>query len=244
MQPISKYAYRVQHMDVGFQEKLRCVKLGNYLLHAAGLHANDNGFGVDVLTAENRAWVLSRFAVEMNRYPVAGEAFAVETWIENFERVFTTRNFRVTDADDVVIGSGTTIWCLIDIQERKAVDFGLKPDYKPFATGIPSLIGGVKKVAELNSEPISRHRIKYSDIDFNRHTNSMKYIEWMLDLLPMSYYVAKQVKRMDVQFVREALYGEVVDVLTDQPQPDCHVFGLKREGETVCKASFLFENVV
>ena len=49
---------------------------------------------------------------------------------------------------------------------------------------------------------------------------------------------------MDAQFVREALYGDVVDVFSDQPKPDCYLFGLKRNGETVCKASFLFENVV
>lgn len=240
---VGRYEYKVQPMDIGFRETLRFVKLGGYLLDAAGDHARDNGFGIDVLQQENLAWVLSRFAVEVYRYPSTEEPFFVETWIEDFGRIFTTRNFKVTDAAGTTMAAGSTIWCMIDTQLRKAVDLQSKQEYKTFATGIPPLIEKPVKIQSVSGEPVSRHRIKYSDIDFNHHTNSMKYLEWMIDLFPMDVYLHQQVKRMDINYVSEALFGDKVDIYSCTPQADVHMFNLKRDDEVVCKAQIVFENV-
>jgi medium-chain acyl-[acyl-carrier-protein] hydrolase len=240
----AEYLFQVQPIDVGFRERIRFVRLGAYLLDTAGLNASENGFGINVLHAEQRAWVLSRFAVEMSQYPKSGETFSIETWIEDFGRIFTTRNFCVRDASGEVIGGGSSIWCMIDMESRKAVDLRSKQEYEGFATGIPSPIDKPIKVLSPQSEPISRHRIKYSDIDFNRHTNSMKYLEWMLDLFPMEVYQHQQVKRMDVNYVNEAVFGDVVDIYRSTPELNRYVFGLKRGDDSICNAQLMFENVI
>jgi medium-chain acyl-[acyl-carrier-protein] hydrolase len=240
---VGRYEYKVQPMDIGFRETIRFAKLGGYLLDAAGEHAKDNGFGIDVLQQESLAWVLSRFAVEMYQYPSTEESFFVETWIEDFGRVFTTRNFKLTAANGATIGAGSSIWCMIDLALRKAVDLQSKQEYKDFATGTPPIIEKPRKVPGLSGEPVSRHRIKYSDIDFNHHTNSMKYIEWMIDLFPMEVYLHQQVKRVDINYVNEALFGDVVEICRDSPSLDVHAFDLRRGHDVVCKAQIVFENV-
>ena len=244
MNRVVSFEYRVQPMDIGFRESIRFTQMGAYLLHAAGQHADRNHFGVPDLQEQNLTWVLSRFAVEMYRYPVTEERFFVETWIEDFGRVFTTRNFKVTDEAGLVIGAGCAIWCMLDLTTRKAVDLKSKEEYKHFATGIPCLIERPAKVGALASEPVSRHRIKYSDIDFNRHTNSMKYLEWMVDLFPMEVYLNKQIKRMDINYLNEALFGEVVDICQEMPEPGRCVFDIRRGEEPICRAEILCENVI
>jgi medium-chain acyl-[acyl-carrier-protein] hydrolase len=126
----------------------------------------------------------------------------------------------------------------------KAVDLQSGYDYTGFATGIPSIIEKPLKISAPIGEPVSRHRIKYSDIDFNRHTNSMKYLEWMIDLFPMDVYLNQQVKRMDINYLNEALFGDVVDICREQPDANRYIFGLNRNGEALCKAQLLFENVI
>jgi medium-chain acyl-[acyl-carrier-protein] hydrolase len=242
MPKMAAYEYKVQPIDIGFRDNIRFTQLGGYLLHAAGENAHENGFGIDLLHRENLAWVLSRFAVEMERYPKNGEQFTVETWIEDFGRVFTTRNFKVLDGKGVAIGGGSSVWCMIDMQTRKAVDIQSKGDYKHFATGIPSIIDKPIKVPGILSEAVSRHRIKYSDIDFNRHTNSMKYLEWMIDLFPMEVYLNQKIRRMDINYINEALFGDVVEIYRETLQPDQYVFDLRREEEMICRAQILFEN--
>lgn len=242
MRKIARYDYKVQPMDVDFNDKVRFTQIGAYLLHTAGENAKENGFGINELHEEHLAWVLLRFSIEMERYPLAEESFQIETWIENFSRVSTTRNFKVLTASGEMIGAATSIWCLLDMNTRSAVDLKSKSEYAAFATGIPSLIEKPLRLPALEGESVSRHRIKYSDIDFNRHTNSMKYLEWMMDLFPLEVFLNRKVKRMDINYMNEALFGEVVEIYQDFRQTNRCLFDLRRGEDMICRAQILFEN--
>jgi acyl-ACP thioesterase len=243
MAKVFPYTYQVQAMDIGFRSSIRVTRLGTYLLHAAGLNADENGFGLEALQSGERTWVLSRLAMEMNRYPVLGDVFTIETWIEDIGRVFTSRNFRVLDASGAVMGGGASVWCLLDTVRRSAVNLQQMEQFTSYATGVPAEVAKAIRVPSVHSEPVSRHRIKYSDIDFNRHTNSMKYLEWMMDLFPMETYLQQQVRRVDLNYHNEALFGDVIDLCRENPEQDRFVFHLKRGETDICRAQILFENV-
>ena len=66
----------------------------------------------------------------------------------------------------------------------------------------------------------------------------------MIDLFPMEVYLNKQVKRMDINFLNEALFGEVVDICQEIPEPGRCVFDIRRGEEPICRAEILFENVI
>ena len=164
MQKIATYSYRVQPLDVDFSDKVRLAQLLGYLLHAAGMNARENGFGTEALLEKDRAWVASRLAMEVLHYPKAHEGFQIETWVEDFGHVFTTRNFKLYCEDGTPMGAGSSVWCMIDLSARKAVDLG-EVDYSAFVTGIPSSIDKPMRIPA-TGEPVSRHRVKYSDLDF------------------------------------------------------------------------------
>jgi acyl-ACP thioesterase len=240
MRKMAEFEFCVQPMDVDFSESIRLTQMIGYLLHTAGLNADENGFGIQVLHAQDRAWVASRLALETYRYPKSHEVFRIETWIEDYGRVFTTRNFRITDISGSLIGAGSSIWCMLDMTTRKAVDLS-STDYAGFATGIPSPIDRPVKIPALNGEPVSRHRVKYSDIDFNRHTNSMKYIEWMTDLFPLELFLSREVRRIDINYVNEVLYGDKVDIFQQQQRMDGCLFEMRRDETVICRASMQFD---
>jgi len=241
MRKIAEYEFEVQPLDVDFDDCIRLTQLIGYLLHTAGLNAHENGFGMQTLHEQGKAWVASRLAVEISRYPKAHEPFKIETWIEDYGRVFTTRNFKITDAKGLRIGAGSSIWCMIDMIARKALDLS-GADYTDFATGIPSLIERPVKIPALSGEPISRHRVKYSDLDFNRHTNSMKYIEWMTDLFPLELFQQRDILRIDINYVNEALFGETVDIYRQQVQSDGCLFEMRRGTDIICRAAMHFDD--
>lgn len=240
MQKIATYTYQVQPLDVDYSDRIRLAQLFGYLLHAAGMNAMENGFGTDALVENGRAWVASRLAMEVSYYPKAHEGFKIETWVEDFGRVFTTRNFRIYREDGSPMGAGTSVWCMIDLSARKAADLG-DTDYSAFITRIPSLIDKPARVAALTGEPVSRHRVKYSDLDFNQHTNSTKYVEWMVDLFPLDLFEHTHVRRLDINYINEAVYGETVDILRQQANPDGCVFEMRRGTDVVCRAKMSFD---
>lgn len=241
MRKIAEYDFQVQPLDVDFKESVRLTQMIGYLLHTAGRNAEENGFGIQDLHSKGSAWVASRLALEMYSYPKAKEMFGIETWIEDYGKVFTTRNFRITDDSGKTIGAGSSIWCMLDMESRKAIDLS-GSDFSAFATRIPSLIDRPSKVSAVIGEPISRHRIKYSDIDINRHANSMKYIEWMVDLFPLDFFQKRDVRRIDINYLNEVYYGEKVDIYFSQNVGDACIFEMRRDSDIICRASMQFDD--
>ena len=64
-----------------------------------------------------------------------------------------------------------------------------------------------RKVPAPDAEPVLTHKVAYSDIDFNRHVNTMRYIEMMLDVLPIERFAEERPLRLDINFLKEARYG-------------------------------------
>ena len=94
----SRYNYRVEPQDVDFTLRATIPSLGGSILNTAGIDAHGKGFGVDALNADNHSWVLSRMAVEFDCQPTQYTDYTVATWISDYGRVLSTRNFTLTDA--------------------------------------------------------------------------------------------------------------------------------------------------
>ncbi|HQP23502.1 MAG TPA: thioesterase, partial [Bacteroidales bacterium] len=83
--------------------------------------------------------------------------------------------------------------------------------------------------------------VVYSDLDFNRHVNSVKYLEWMLDMLPLENIINNGFSRLDMNYLREALYDDRL-LLSYQQEDNHHLFDIKRKDETpVCRARIQWE---
>ena len=119
MDKVGAYRFLAEPFHCDFSQRLFMGHLGNHMLNAADFHSNDRGFGMKYLLSVNRAWVLSRLAIEMDEMPEMYTTFTVETWVESAMRYFTNRNFRVVGEDGKVYGYGRSIWAMIDTETRQ-----------------------------------------------------------------------------------------------------------------------------
>ena len=119
MDKVGAYKFLAEPFHCDFSQRLFMGHLGNHMLNAADFHSNDRGFGMKYLLSVNRAWVLSRLAIEMDEMPEMYTTFTVETWVESAMRYFTNRNFRVVGEDGKVYGYGRSIWAMIDTETRQ-----------------------------------------------------------------------------------------------------------------------------
>jgi len=119
----SHYNYRVEPQDVDFTLRATIPSLGSAILNTAGIDAHGKGFGVDALNADNHSWVLSRMAVEFDCQPGQYTDYTIATWINEYGRVLSTRNFTLTDAAGNEFGAAVTQWAMIDLRSR----FGARP---------------------------------------------------------------------------------------------------------------------
>ncbi|MBR1785986.1 MAG: hypothetical protein IJ756_02345 [Paludibacteraceae bacterium] len=234
------YHYTVQYQDVDGNSRLRLYTLVNYLLNTAGLDADEFGFGQHYLHPQNMTWVLTNLSLEMKRMPQMGEDFQIETWVQSNMHMLSIRNFRLY-AGDELIGQARSHWAVINLSDRTIQNIFDQPVFAEYQYGESVDIERQKhhKVTPPELMQHSEHLIRYSDIDYNRHCNSCKYIEFMLNVceLPSDF----EQFRFDIKYSKELHYGEMAYIgwLADktqdseEPQQTVH-YVIRDKDDTLC----------
>lgn len=240
---IGTYEFVAEPFHVDFTGKLTMSVLGNHLLNCAGFHASDRGFGMAFLQENHYTWVLSRLAIELDEMPEQYEKFSIQTWVENVYRLFTDRNFSLLDKDGKTIGYARSVWAMISMETRKPADLltlhgGSIMDYVCDKACPIEKPGRIKVTS---SVPVAEYQTKYSDIDINGHVNSIKYIEHILDLFPLSQFKEKRVRRFEMVYVAESYYGDTLSFYLEQENEDEYLIEVKKNGtEVVVRSKVIF----
>ena len=75
------YTYYADPQQVDFTLRMTVPALANEVLNTAGVDAQRKGFGIDKLNKENRSWVLSRMAIEIDDRPEQYSSYEIVTWV-------------------------------------------------------------------------------------------------------------------------------------------------------------------
>lgn len=211
-------------------------------IEVATLHANTLGVGYADLIGDNCGWVLSRLSVEMLRYPRVLEHYTFTTWIESHTPRLSFRNMEISGEDGTVIGWVRTVWAVMDFTTRHAAgaavealrrlpDMAVQRDCR--AEALPRRrMGDQPRVAE--------HTFHYADCDLNRHVNTIRYVELLLNQFGMDKHEAEMVGRLEITFHREIRYGETVTVAVDESQSDDCLLAITGDGSVRCTARIGF----
>ena len=212
MAEITTYKYRVEPQDVDFTLRASASAIINYMLNVAGSDAHNKGFGVEVLQDSSLTWVLMRLAVEIESRPEQYADIEIDTWISDFNRLASTRNFRMR-VGDKVIASGVSQWCVLNMETRQAADMSMmKEAHDRFIVAEASPIAAPTRLRPVEAAATVSRPVVYSDIDFNRHVNTLRYIDMIFDTLPLETIEERESLRLDINFLAEARYGEVISV--------------------------------
>ncbi len=237
----SVFKSKVEPQHVDFTSRASVSSMCDIILYVAGLDAHNRGFGIDVLAGKNFGWVLSRMCVELDYMPQEYDEFTIHTWISDYNRLSSTRNFTLTNAEGVVFGRAVSQWCMLDFDTRMPVDMNtLAKVHDGTIVDCPSPCERPRRLGAVNGETIAEHKVVYSDIDFNRHMNTMRYIDLIFDTMPIEVPEHLKAWRMDVNFMREALYGDHLLLKRgDDETVKSYEFD-NASGEALCRFAFEF----
>ena len=232
----SVFEYKIEPKYVDFTDRVSVSSICDLVLHAAGDDAHARGFGIDALAGNNYGWVLSRMAIEMDYMPVQYSKFTLHTWISDYNRLSSTRNFTLTDDSGREFGRAVSQWCMIDYATRMPVDMNtMAKAHEGNMVDAPSPCERPRRIGVVTSEPVVEHRVVYSDIDFNRHMNTMRYIDIIFDSMPIEVPEKLVGFRLDMNFMKEARYGDSL-VLMAEERDDARMFEYRNEaGDALCR---------
>lgn len=232
------YNYRIEPRDVDFSCHATLKALVDYLLHTAGEDADRNGFGVRDLNLNNASWVLTRLAVEIDRMPAEYEPIRITTWVSNVTRAMTTRNFDILDERGERIAGAVSNWAMIDLSTRRMLDLHQLPAYDSMTQEFPLPVALPRRLSSPEANETFHHTVAYSDLDFNGHANSTKYLQWVIDTLPLEWLQHRRFLRTDINFLLETRHGEQLTLQAERSDNEALYEIRNSRDEAVCRLAF------
>lgn len=227
------YEYEIKYQEVDGEKKLRLFNLENYLLEVAGTVADELGFGIANLHPRGLTWILTRLSVEMYELPTHCEKVRFETWIESNAHMLSTRDFRIYSGDKL-IGQCKSVWAVLDLEKREIVNIFDDPMFEGCVDCEVIEMNRIRMTTIPEPTGIVPHKVVYSDIDYNGHCNSCRYLQAMTDAYLPAYYGKKV--RLDINYQKEAMLGEELQTLYLVTEDGVQYQQKNPHGETSCSA--------
>lgn len=222
------------------QKELALPALVQQIIEVATEHADILGVGYTRLSKDHNLWVLSRIVIEMDHYPHMHEHYSLTTWIEGYNRHFSERNFEIRGEDDKVIGYARTIWVAINIDTRRPADLSGIASLAVTASDRPCPIDRIQKLRPV-AEPqiVNEYVFRVCDIDFNRHVNSTRYIELIIDQLDLATLDSYFISRFEIIFQNEAHFNDHVTVQSAFGE-EALASEIRLDDRTICLSRMFF----
>ncbi len=232
------FTYHVEPQSLDFTSRVKAPEIIMSALNAAGADAHNKGFDYVDMEADDRTWVLSRMAIEVDFRPKQYSTYRIETWISNYNRLLSTRNFRIYDEQGRQFAVMTSQWAMLDMKSRTSVDLSQTADvHNKYMVDDPAPCDAPCRLRGVQNDRYEEHRVRYSDIDFNCHFNTIRYLELIFDRLPIDAIEADRPFRMDAHFLHESRLGDTLRVAWEE-QPEGVQFEISTE-EHPCLRAFV-----
>lgn len=178
----------------------------------ANAHATVLGFGYDDLITSRTAWILSRMNIKFINTPLWRDEVSLTTWHKGLNRLFFIRDFIMKDSAGAECVKATTSWLVLNLDSRRLVR-----DPHLMDTGSACSDDAIKTPAEkvqmpkeVEAEEVMQHKVAYSDIDLNGHTNNAMYMQWAMDAIDYEIASSKPLREFIINFNHETKAGDVV----------------------------------
>lgn len=223
------------------QSRMPITLLVSRIIEVASLHANSWNVGFEELAKSNQTWVLLRIAFEMTRYPKPNEEYSLTTWIEGYNSHFSERNFEIKDGEGNVLGYARTIWTVIDSETRHAADIAKFAYIRECIIDKECPIAKPSRPRAIKNGRSAEYTFRYSDIDFNRHVNTCRYIDLFLNQWSLDFHDTHRISRFEIAFMKEAYYNQSVTINVDDSTDDCAAELIDtNDGSALCRTRLVY----
>ena len=142
------------------------------------------------------------------------EIIRIETWPAAEKLLGAIRDFEVFGEDGESIIRASSQWVLINFAKKRPValrenlpQYTVLPE-RALDTDFPK-IGEIERMDEQ-----FKFRVRFDDIDMNRHVNNAVYVLWATEAVESEFRLSHNPHKIDVAFKKEGYMGEKIMVLT------------------------------
>lgn len=217
--------YSITTADTDMSARLRLGAMVNLLIQSAISSAEKLGFGFGDLSEQNLFWVLRNLTVEIYRPVRWSEELVVETWPKDIEGILYLRDFVVRDRKGEVVARSTSGWLAIDRISKRPKRFN--PEQMQYFTHLKekhALDYSPERLSEVTGCDEFFVKPTFFDIDLNRHVTSTRYIDWMVDTLPINFLLEQNPARLSINYLKETMLSDSIKLVRCTKEPNIFEF--------------------
>lgn len=206
--------YIVRSYECDRNNRMRIITLMNIFQDMAYADVTRLGFGVRFCLKNKVTWVGSNYAIEIDRLPKMDENIRIQTWASAEKKVSAIRDFEVFGEDGKSIIRASSQWVMIDFVKHRPVALKERlPEYnlienRALETDFPK----IKDLEHVDYQ--AKFRVRYDDIDLNRHVNNAVYALWACESVDSDFRLKHTPHYIEIAFKKEGYLGEKIMVNT------------------------------
>ncbi|CAH1414099.1 unnamed protein product [Lactuca virosa] len=185
-----------------------------------------DGFGATHgMMKNNLIWVVSRMQVQLDQYPIWGEILEIDTWVGASGKNGMRRDWEIrSHTTGIVFARATSTWVMMNKKTRRLSKMPdeVRAEISPWfikkeaiKEDSPEKIGKLDDNARYVNSGLQPKR---SDLDMNCHVNNVKYVGWMLEVIPDECLENYQLSEIILEYRRECGSSDVVESLCEPEQ--------------------------
>ena len=205
--------------------------LFNILIEAAWAHAQVMDWGYDSLKSNNLFWVLSRMYFQVEKYPAWQDQITLNTWSAGTDGMYAYREYILENDKGETILRASSAWLILDMETRKI--FRLSEFRDTFPKRIdPNACRAPKRIKpDVHPEIMNYFPVLFSELDINKHFNSVKYVERVLDDFGIDFLNNHEPAELEVNYLKEGQAGDRIAVTNTQLSESENLNCLVRESD-------------
>lgn len=205
----------------------------NILIEAAWAHAQVMDWGYDNLKSNNLFWVLSRMYFQVEKYPAWQDQITLNTWSAGTDGMYAYREYILENEVGEVILKASSAWLILDLETRKIFRIS---DYRytfPKRVDDRACRNPKRIKPDVHPENLSYYPVLFSELDINKHFNSVKYVDRVLDDFGIDFLNQHEPAELEVNYLKEGQADDSLAVTRTRISENEYLNCLVRESDQI-----------
>lgn len=184
MPKITEWENVIKSYEVGSDSSALHGSLMNYLEEVAVLASNNAGFSNEWIMERGYLWIIRKWHVQYFEQARYQDLIRVKSWVSNFRRVQSYREYDMRRDDGTPILRAKANWVFVEQDSFRPTRF--PPEFEsaygplgPTGDVITSLANGIATPKAPQHD--FSYRARFDEIDRAQHVNNAHYIRWAED---------------------------------------------------------------
>ena len=198
------YKYLLRCYEKDLTGNIKLISIFNFMQDVAAIHAENNGFGESFVYSQNLAWFVLKYKLIIFENINDIKEIEIKTESRGIAKLFAYRDFYLYN-NGKLFAKASSMWALVDFESKKIVkpqDVLSLPDYEKREDDLDFI-----KIPSVESPMFKKEfRIRFDDIDTNKHVNNVNYPAWALECLNFDFRSSHYAKSVDIHYKKDIDY--------------------------------------